>query len=309
MSVRRSPSPPRIPSFLAICLACLALAAVFGVSTAAAEEDPKRAAKAFREGQKAYAAGDYRRAAQSFEEAYVAKPHHDAMWNAARSWQRAGEPARAANDYAHYLDIAPAKAMDRDSATTALNELTTRLGRVEVQKAGATSVRFDGNAIEAMVVYVAPGEHVAEADSSGGPVRKVFSVEAGGSVSVTLTPPPKPEPIVKPDDPPPKPEPPPKPLKPWVVYVGSGLTLAAAGVATWQGLDTVSRKDDFNKAPTQGRLDDARGAELRTNLAIGGAVGFALITGALAVFLVDWGRTQKATVGVGPGSLLVRGTF
>ncbi len=309
MSDRRSPRPRRVPFLLVLALAFVAVLGVFGVRTAAAEEDPKRAAKAFREGQKAYAAGDYRRAAQSFEEAFVAKPHHDAMWNAARSWQKAGEPTRAANDYAHYLDIAPAKAMDRDSATTALGELTTRLGRVEVQKAGATNVRFDGAAIESMIVYVAPGEHVAEADSSGGPVRKVFSVDAGGSVSVTLTPPPKPDPVIKNDDPPPKPEPPPKPLKPWVVYVGGGLTLAAAGIATWQGLDTVSKKDEFQTAPTQGKLDDARSAELRTNIAVGGAVGFALITGALAVFLVDWGGTQKASVGVGPGSLSVRGTF
>lgn len=286
----------------------VALAAVLGAAPASADEDPKRAAKAFREGQKAYAAGDFRRAAQSFEEAYLAKPHHDAMWNAARSWQKAGEPARAANDYARYLDIAPAKAMDRDSATTALNELAAKLGRVEVQKAGATNVRFDGAAMDALVVYVAPGEHVADADGTTGPVHKIFNVDAGGSVSVTLTPAPKPDPITKPDDP--KPTPPPaKPLKPWVVYVGGGLTVAAAGIATWQGLDTVSKKDAFQSGPTQGKLDDARGAELRTNIAIGGAVGFALITGALAVFLVDWQGPAKAQVGVGPTGAVVRGVF
>jgi hypothetical protein len=232
------------------------------------------------------------------------------MWNAARSWQKAGEPVRAANDYAHYLDIAPSKAMDRDSATSALNELTTKLGRVEVQKAGASNVRFDGAASEAAVVYVAPGEHVAEAESTAGPVRKVFSVDAGGSVSVTLTPSPKPDPVRPIDDNVgPKPDVAHKPLKPWVVYVGSGLTVAAAGVATWQGLDTISKKDAFQSAPTQSKLDDARGAELRTNLAIGGAVGFALITGALAVFLVDWQGTTNTQVGVGPTGAVVHGEF
>jgi hypothetical protein len=285
----------------------LALVAALGSSSAFADEDPKKAARAFREGQKAYAAGDFRRAAQSFEDAFLAKPHHDAMWNAARSWQKAGEPARAANDYAHYLDIAPAKAMDRDSATAALNDLTTKLGRVEVQKAGATNIRFDGSAIGAMVVYVAPGEHVAEAESTAGPVRKVFTVDAGGSVSVTLTSPPKPDPIKPPVEP--KPEPPQKPLKPWVVYVGGGLTVVAAGITTWQGLDTMSKKDDFQKSPTQGKLDDTKDAQLRTNVALGGAVGFALITGALAVFLVDWQGPAKAQVGVGPTGVSVFGNF
>jgi tetratricopeptide (TPR) repeat protein len=296
----------------------LAFALALVASTASAEDDPKKAAKAFHEGQRAYAAGDFRHAAQSFEEAYQAKPHHDALWNAARSWQKAGEPARAANDYTRYLDIAPANAIDRDNATSALNDLGPTLGRVEVHTVGTTNVRFDGATTGTGVVYVSPGEHVAEADSDDGPVRKVFTVDAGKSISVTLAPAPK-ETTTTPPPPPPddraKLPPPPqrKPLSPVIVYVGGGLTVVCAGLATWQGLDTVSKKNDFQSAPpaqqTQAKLDDARGAELRTNIAIAGAVGFGLLTGAAALFLVDWKGDAKTTVGIAPFGVSVARRF
>jgi tetratricopeptide (TPR) repeat protein len=299
----------RVSAFvLAVSLALVA-------TTARAEDDPKRAAKAFHEGQRAYSAGDFRRAAQSFEEAYQAKPHHDALWNAARSWQKAGEPARAANDYTRYLDTAPANATDRDNATTALNELGTTLGRVEVHAVYTKNVRFDGAPTDASIVYVSPGEHVAEADSDDGPVRKVFTVDAGKSISVTLAPAPKETPPPPPDDRNKLPPPPPrKPLPPVVVYVGGGLTVLCAGLATWQGIDTISKKNDFTNAPpaeqTQGKLDDARGAELRTNIAIAGAIGFGLLTGAAALFLVDWkGSDSKTTVGIAPFGVSVAHHF
>ena len=50
------------------------------------------------------------------------------------------------------------------------------------------STALDGKDVDAPVVYVAPGEHVAEANDKGTRVRKVVSVAAGAQVSVTLAP-------------------------------------------------------------------------------------------------------------------------
>src|SRR5258708_39824655 len=80
----------------------LAFAQGEGVSTASAD-DRRQAAKDFADGDRAFKEGDYRGAAVAYERAYARVPHHSALWNAARAWQRAGELARAANHYAHYL--------------------------------------------------------------------------------------------------------------------------------------------------------------------------------------------------------------
>ncbi|MCW5836048.1 MAG: hypothetical protein KIS78_26850, partial [Labilithrix sp.] len=135
------------------CLACVAL----GAAPEARAEDPRQAAQAqFAEGQRAFAAGDFRRAAAAFEEAYRTKPHHSPLWNAARSWQKAGEGTRAANLYARYLEEAPAGARDRDQATAALADLASKLGRLVVQAGGAADVRVDSAPLEGDGVYVPP---------------------------------------------------------------------------------------------------------------------------------------------------------
>src|SRR5579883_463843 len=95
-------------------------------------DDKKAASDAFKEGDRAFRAGDYRHAAEAYETAYRKAPHHAPLWNAARAWERAGEPARAANLYAKYLREAPPNAPDRNGATTALQKLATKLARLDI---------------------------------------------------------------------------------------------------------------------------------------------------------------------------------
>ena len=64
-------------------------------ATAGGEADTGAAKAAFQEGSRAYGAGDYRHAAESFEAAYKLNPHPSALWNAARARQRAGDIAKA----------------------------------------------------------------------------------------------------------------------------------------------------------------------------------------------------------------------
>jgi hypothetical protein len=277
-----------------VLAALLAIAASIALAPATARAAPaegdRAAARHFADGQKAFAAGDYPHAGDEFEAAYRDKPHFAPLWNAARSWQRAGEDVRAANLYARYLREAPPDAPDRDQATSALRALTGRMGRIEPHAAGVERLRLDGKSVDAPVVYVAPGEHVAEADDAGKPVRKVVSVRAGEQVSVTLAPEPKAAPLVGPPRSTGEIEPAAskKPLSPAVVVIGAALTAVAGGLTVASGLDTIAKRDAFPGEPTQDRLDAAFASQTRTNVLIGTTVGLGVVTAVLAAFFTDW---------------------
>jgi hypothetical protein len=249
-----------------------------------------RAAREFAEGQRAFVARDYTHAGESFEAAYRDQPHYAPLWNAARSWHRAGEIVRAANLYARYLREAPPDAPDRDQATAALREVSARTARVEIHTASeVTKARVDGTLVDG-ALYVAPGEHVAAGDSPSGVVEKSFRADAGQTVSVTLTPAPK-------APPPPRPAPtvePPSGLSPVVAVVGGVLAVLGTGLTIASGLDTVAKKHDFLGDTTQSRLDDAYASQTRTNIVLGTTIGVAAVTGVIAIFFTDWrGRSAE----------------
>lgn len=254
-------------------------------SRAAPGDGDRSAARFFAEGQKAFSAGDYPRAAEQFELAYKERPHHAPLWNAARSWQRAGDDIRAANLYARYLREAPADAPDRDNATTSLKELTAKLGRIEPHASGVQHLRLDGKAVEAPVIYVAPGEHVAEGNDSDGAVRKVVKVSAGQIVAISVTR----EPKIEPPRAPPGRVEERRGLSPWVTVVGGVLTAAAGGVTIAFGSNTVTKKHAFLEERSQANLDSAQDAQTRTNIALATTGGLALVTTVIAVFFTDWG--------------------
>lgn len=264
----------------------------WAASALAADEGDKRAAQEqFQEGQRAFAAGDFRRAAAAFEEAYRKKPHHSPLWNAARSWQKAGESTRAANRYSRYLREAPPNAPDRDQATTALAQLATKVGLIVVLREGAENVRVDAVPLDGDSIYVAPGEHVVEGTFSGAPSKRVINIEAGSQLSVALE----------------RPAPTPTETRPAVVVVeersgipwtavlvGGALTVFAGGFTIWSGIDTNAKRADFDEAPSQEKLDDGRSRQLRTNIALGATVGLAVLTATAALF-VDWKAVGKKT--------------
>lgn len=271
-----------------LALLLLLALAVPGVASAQPQEKPeRRAAREFREGQKAYDAGDYRRAAAAFELAYAAKPHYDSLWNAARSWQKAGDDLKAANLLERYLKEAPVDAPDRDSANTMLNDLAKRVARLQLQLLNVRNARLDGEPVVPVTTYLAPGEHVVSGDDlDGKPVRKVFTVKAGELVSVTLAPP-----VAEP-----APSPPPTRheetsagvLSPWFVAGGGALVAGGAALTVVFGLDTLKKRDAFLADQTQDNLDSGNASQTRTNVALGATIGLAAITGVIAVFFVDW---------------------
>lgn len=295
------------------CLA-LVLAGTFAAGAAAAEtEDERReAGRLFVEGQRAFGAGDFRHSAESFDAAYKLSPRLPALWNAARAWHRAGEPVRAANLYADYLDKAPPKAPDRASAIKSMKELEAKLGRLEIHAEGFDKVSLDGAPLDGARPYVTPGAHVVEGRKGEKSAREPVSAQAGTTTSVVLALPDEPKPAAPPPPPPAPPKKESHGLPVAVVAAGGVLTGVGAGLVVWSGLETLGQRSTFDKSPTQKNLDDGRSMETRTNVLLGVTIGLAAVTGALAIFTDFGGRKKEAPqarVVFGPGGFGVEGTF
>ncbi|WP_437957515.1 hypothetical protein WME76_40380 [Sorangium sp. So ce119] len=312
-------------------------------------DDARAAARAFEEGERAFRAGDFARAAAAFEAAYRAAPHASPLWNAARSWHRAGEIGRAANLYARYLREAPPDAPDRDAATAALGRIAPRLGRIDVYAPGARDVRVDEVPVEGASVHVNPGSHVVAGEVDGQVLRRTEVIGAGEVRSVALVAPAPREPATALQDPPaPRPQaaapaapsttpaaaapgagapsaaapgaaPPParRPLSPAAVIVGAAVTALGAGLTVASGLDTIAARDAFDAAPTEENLAAGRGKQRRTNVLLGASIGLGALTGAAAIWLVEWGTPaappsaarHALALSLGPARLTLGGVF
>lgn len=287
------------------------------------DDERKNAQRAFAEGQHAFKNRDFKHAAESFEAAYKSAPHPDALWNAARSWSRAGERTRAANLYAQYLEEAPPKARDRDSANDALRELASQLARLEVHASDVTDVKLDGTPLTRTTIYVTPGTHVLEGVHAGRSFTKSQDVTAGTIVSVALIPPEAPRstaPLASGEGRAsgtgalaPKAKEGSHGMSPAVFIVGAALTVGAGGALVWSGLDTVNARKLYPASPTKENFDAGKFKQLRTNVLIGVTSGLGALTLLSAVF-TDWhgGASAKGStvgLGVGAGSITVHGTF
>ena len=294
-----------------------------GAGKPEAADELKNAQRAFAEGQRAYKNRDYKHAAESFEAAYKSAPHPDVLWNAARSWSNAGERTRAANLFAQYLEEAPPKARDRDSANDALHELASQLARLEVHASDVTDIKLDGAPLTRTTIYVTPGTHVLEAVHAGRAFTKSQDVTPGTIVSVALIPPEAPHataPLASSGGGAsgagslaPKAQEGSHGISPAVFIVGTVLTVGAGGTLLWSGLDTVNARKLYPTNPSPQAAEDGRFKQLRTNVLIGVTSGLGALTLLSAIF-TDWhggASAEGPTVGlaVGAGSITVHGTF
>jgi hypothetical protein len=296
-----------------LAAAVLVVAAVSAGPALGAPDGLAQAKADFVEGQKAFRAGDFRHAAESFEAAYKAAPHPDALWNAARAWDRADEKAKAANLYAKYLKSAPPNARDRNSATEAMKELSARLARLEIHAVDLTDIRIDGQPLgDEPSVFVTPGAHVIEAKAGERVVRKEQATTAGAVISIALVaPPPEDKTAVAPPPPPPAPVVEERHgLSPVFFVVGCGLTAVGGGFLVFSGLQTTHTKSEYVANPSQALLNTGSSQQTRTNVLIAATAGVGALTAATGIFFTDWGKKNDALqVGVGPGNVVVRGKF
>ncbi|MEJ7729764.1 MAG: hypothetical protein WKG00_11145 [Polyangiaceae bacterium] len=305
--------------------------------------DKKAAGERFREAEAAFIAGDFVRAGGLFEEANTLAPHPSALWNAARAWPRAGDPARAMNLYARYLDEAPADAPDRSAAAAAANELRPRVARLQIaSRDQLTDVHVDERPVSGASVWVTPGTHLVRGRRGGADVSALVSATAGTEQRVTLAPSKAPagagngqgaaSAAQKPGSTPtgaPQPDRGADPARqgwpPVAFIIGASATAFSASWLIWSGVDTLAQLDTFEKLnrdktkteeERDAALKEGEKAQQRTNFLIGSTAAAGAFT-IVSAFLVDWRsaserrreKTPRAGVAVGPGSVVVHGAF
>lgn len=247
--------------------------------------DPGAAAvREFHEGQQAYARGDFKDAAQRFEAAFRDDPRGAIVFNAGLSWQAAGEPARAADDFAFALATTDLPSENAADARTRLGALEKSLGRIDVSApAGArVSVAHADRLPPPAHVHVAPGRYAVTVFLADDSTRqRSVSVRAGEwahldfETEPTAAPPPTPAPVS--DD-----APAPAPATPEPAAAASSgsssqrtwawITLGAAGVlagvSTWLTVQFFDANATNDQKRTTQTHDDAVAAATRLDVSL-----------------------------------------
>jgi hypothetical protein len=287
-------------------LRALALSTLLCLVQASVAHAQGSAGDRFAEGERAYGAGDFVTAGEAFEAAHALDPQPASLWNAARSWHRAGELARGANLYREYVSVAPSHAPDRDAAIAALLELGRELGRLELVAPEARRVVVDGRPARVGTWYVGPGQHRVEASFAERSTASTVVVAKGETQTVVLD---APAPPLAPTPAPPPPRLPveseTRGLSPgWLIPFVS-LTGLSGALTIASGVDVLVARDQYLDIPpgerTQAQYDDGKLKQDRTNVLVGVTAGLAAVSLGVALLGIDWGTGP--VIGLGPGGL------
>ncbi len=289
-------------------------------------EDVEAAAQAFAEAQRAQLRGEPSRAAELFEIADQAAPSPAALRSAIRNRESAGQEVRAATLALRAQQRYPEDRETRELANATLERLAPRLVRARALCSVPCSLLVDGGLVgppaAAVDFFVTAGPHSVEARW---PRRRtiVRTVESslGTTIEFTITAPaenvsaapPAPTQAKPPaaDPSPILPAPADQPpqgdrveasssgggLPPAVFWTGAALTVVAGGFLTWSGVDTLSARDDYKKAPTQAGYDDGVKLETRTNILAATTAVLGVATVGIALFATDWGGDVSVSLG------------
>jgi hypothetical protein len=279
-------------------------------SDAAAGPDAKTkkaAREAYGAGEKAYKAGDYSNAFDSFKKAYEMIPNiHAKYWMAMA--QSYGSDKTAAYDSLVAIFEAPDKSKlgdeKLDAANSRLEELKKTPASLTVTStpAGAT-VSVDGAAKPGEtpatinvtagahhITVMKPGYELYETDVTTKPGQKLDqTVElkaksadallgpsgAGAAAAPAATP--------KTETTPPPPPPPKEERSKLPAYITLGVGVVGAGIGTVFGISALSAKSDFDKNPTSENADKAERNALIADMSFGvaltlGITGIVLLT-------------------------------
>jgi hypothetical protein len=269
----------------------MALAVLCG--TARADEPQSAARERFRQATEAHEKGDYRAAAELFEEAHRLSPAAGAKFNAGIAWDQAGEPSRAADDYETALEMGGLTEDEAKQAEERLGALRKTLGYLSIDEPVGATVSVEGmTALVPVRVHLSPGEH--QVSGTRGTTMKTFQFEirAGEVKHVTLdfpsearpAPPPKvsqvPVPNVIEERPQAKPS---HAMRTWG-FVALGAGVVFSGVAAILGAQTLKARDAWDASGHHdlSKHDDAVELRTFTNVAWGGA----LVAGATGAVLL-----------------------
>jgi hypothetical protein len=282
-----------IGHYVARSIVSLWMVVVVLCGTARADEPQSAAREKFRQATEAHEKGDYRGAAELFEEAHRLSPAAGAKFNAGIAWDEAGEPSRAADDYETALEMGGLTEDEAKQAEERLGALRKTLGYLSIDEPAGASVTVEGtSALVPVRVHLSPGEH--QVSGTRGATTKTFRFEirAGEVKHVTLefpseakpAPPPKAAtaPVPKFIDETPR-EKPSHAARTWG-FVALGAGVVFSGVAAILGAQTLKARDAWDASGHRDLSKHDSAVELRafTNVAWGGA----LVAGATGTILL-----------------------
>lgn len=292
-------------------------------------DDAAEARRRYNEGKTALEAGRYREAALNFEAAGRLRKHGAAPYAAAMAWDKAEEPARAADNFHRAIELPGLNAKSKKEAQERLDQLEESLGTVVVSGPEELVVQFEGSteANPPARLHAPPGINTLLVARDDKIERRDLKLKAGEVLEVDVTEPieepePEPEPVAsapasaEPAPPPPvvKADTDDKQTRKIIGYSAMGAGVLSAGVAVTLGFNTLSARDDFEEQRTQESYDDAKKLRTWTNVAWVGAA----VLGGVGAALVFWPTEdddKKGQEGTGvslsptPTGVQLRGSF
>jgi hypothetical protein len=288
-------------------------------ATSSSSAPSSSAAELERDARKAYEQRQFAVAARGFEAANRAAPHAELRYNAALSWELAGDPARAADGYEAALAAGGLGAEQAEQARKRLAKLDQGLGVLVVEGPPGAALRVDGELAGALParVHAAPGDHDLAVTLPGGEaVAQRAKVAAGETRKVTF-PASSGAPTAAPSAATPEPSQAAAPSAAKIsaartagwITLGAGVALAGAAIGL--GAATLSARDDFVKGGDHDASLHDRAITLRalTNAAWVGAGVAAVAGGAVLFFAYRTPGPASASVHLSPGSAALRIRF
>ena len=159
------------------------------------ERDIEKAKERFKVGKTAFDAGEYKKAAEAFLDAYQYSGRSELLFNVAQSYRRAGELREAETYFQKYLEEMP-DAPNADKVVEKIiaiqEEMGEQMATVEVETAPpGLNVFADGEETarcqSPCSVSLLPGQHTLTArDPDGGEASETVTVEAKQQTSVMI---------------------------------------------------------------------------------------------------------------------------
>jgi tetratricopeptide (TPR) repeat protein len=266
----------------------------------------------------AFSAGRYAEAAREFAAAHASSPHAKTAYNAALSWERAGDLTLAIDFYAKALALGGALDEPRQrAARQRIAALAKQLGRLDVMRPAGGFVTVAHLKREPLpaTFYLWPGSHELVIETRDGQTTREFvRVEQGQALRLLVDVPAGEKTAAQgpsSDRKAARPQAASRETLPTLGWVFIGAGAACASTAIVVGLSAVSARDDFDASGRSDAEARDRAVTLRTwtNVAWGAAAATAT-TGVVLLLSARGGPGRASSnLELGPASLRYRLRF
>jgi tetratricopeptide (TPR) repeat protein len=298
-------------------LSMLVLAVAMKAGVAQAQDQCKNAAEAgdrFAAGTSLYNEGDYKLALIEFERTHDLCPNYKVLYNIGQVNMQLNNYARARMALERYLkeggtEIPPARAQRVEADLTLLRQRTAFV-RVVTNVPGATVLIDDTEVgVTPFALLVDAGKHNVSVKMSGHlPASKAITLAGSDDVTVKLD--------LAENKPLALAAPAPLPAREgsnlWIPWTITGFVTAGAVASGIVSLSTQSELAGLRVSPTATEEDRASAASRAKTLALTTDIltGAAILSAGLSLYLtLKPSKKESTRVGIGPGSVMLSGSF